>query len=73
MKVLVFKQGDWWVGQGLEYDIASQAKTYEGIVEEMKRQVTAHFAISRELMRQPFQGLSSAPEVFWKLAIWGNK
>lgn len=67
LRALVFKEGDWWSAQCLEYDIATQAKSYEALLLEIERVITAHFAIAAALGLQPFEHLGPAPDVFFHL------
>lgn len=66
MRAVVFQDGDWWVGQCLECDIASQAKTYDGIVEELRRILTAMLEISMVHDLVPFQN-GPAPQCFFDM------
>lgn len=40
----VWKEGDWFVAQCLEIDIASQGKTEEEALENLKEALELHFA-----------------------------
>lgn len=56
LHAIVFQEGEWWVGQCIEKDIAVQAKTLDGIKEEFKRTLEAY----KELGKQ--EGLSKPLE-----------
>src|SRR3989344_6559598 len=48
LHAIVFQEGEWWVGQCIEKDIAVQAKTFEGVKEEFKRTLEAYKEIGKE-------------------------
>lgn len=66
MSVLVMKEGDWWVAQCLEYDIAAQAKSLHDLQFEFQRIIVAHIVISLENKLKPFEHLPAAPDEYWK-------
>lgn len=66
IRTVVFKSGDWWIIQGLEYDFATATRRLEDVPGEIRRWLTVLFAASRELGVQPFHGYSPAPRRFWK-------
>lgn len=67
VQVVVFREGDWWVGQCLEYDIAAQAKTLSDLHYEVGRLLVAHYAVAAERGRRPFEDVPPAPERYWRL------
>ena len=64
---VLFKEGDWWVGQWLEYDIAAQAATVKDLIYEMHRTLIGHIAISHKEGLPQLSGLQKAPDKFWKM------
>src|SRR5207244_11393778 len=64
IRVLVFREGDWWIAQCLEHDICIQARTVEDIRPELERVLTAHYLLT-ESSKTPFHGMPRAPQVFW--------
>jgi hypothetical protein len=67
MRAVVFKEGDWWVAQCLEYRYAIQARRLEDMPGELKRCLTAQILISRELGIEPFYGYEPAPRRYWEM------
>ena len=67
LNILVFKEGDWWVAQCLEYDIATQAKTLHDIQYEFSRVLIGQVVASIEQNLVPFEGLPAAPKQYWKM------
>lgn len=63
----MFKDGDWWIGQYLEHDIASQARTLEALEAEMARILAAHVFVSQAEGLPPFANLPEAPREFWEM------
>jgi hypothetical protein len=67
IKVVAFKEGDWWVAQCLDYDIATQARTLPDLVGEVERILMAHWAVGAQEGVEPFANLPRAPRRFWEL------
>ena len=67
IKAVVFKEGDWWVAQCLEHDIAAQAKTPKDLAYEIQRAIIGHIIVSKEEGLTPFEDLPRAPEKYWQL------
>lgn len=61
------KESGYWSAQCLEYDIATQAKDFTGILHEVQRTVNCHIAFAAKHQTEPFAGLKSAPSSFWKM------
>jgi hypothetical protein len=65
VRVLFIREGDSYVAQCLEYDIAAQGKT----MPEVKRGFELTFAGQMELDtragRPLFQGIPKAPDIYW--------
>lgn len=67
IRTVLFQEGDWWVGQCLDIDIAAQAKTQEGLRQELMRLLVGRAMASEKLGIEPFQGLPPAPRRYWDL------
>jgi hypothetical protein len=66
LKILFFRQGKWWIGQCLEHDIASQAKTVGAAIHEMQRMVVGHLMVShKEKLGGTLDHLPRAPQQYW--------
>ncbi len=66
MHVLMFREGDWWVAQCLEIDLAAQAKTIDGLVYELGRVIVGTSVIRIENGLPGIEELPPAPEFYWK-------
>ena len=64
---VAFKNGDWWVAQCLEYDIATQARTLDALLYELDRILVAHFLVAEEEGLEPFADIPQAPQRFWQM------
>src|SRR5438094_297263 len=73
VRAVIFKEGDWWVGQYLEYDIAAQAKTVNDLIYELQRTLVAHIVINKKEGREPFANLEQAPKRYWNMFYQGIK
>jgi hypothetical protein len=67
IRVVVFRDGKWWIIQGLDYDFATVARSLEEVPGEIRRWLSVLFAASRQLGVEPFYGYSPAPHRFWKM------
>ena len=65
--VVAFQEGNWWVAQCLEYDIAAQAKTLPYLYYEVERLIVGHYAVATERGQAPFTDLPAAPMRYWQL------
>ena len=64
IRVLLFRDGEWWIAQCLEYDIAAQARTLPEIEREFGRVLLAQAAIGTERGQPLFEGIPPAPAEF---------
>jgi hypothetical protein len=67
IRTILFQEGDWWVAQCLDVDIAAQAKTEEDLEYELGRILVGHVMASEELGAVPFANLPPAPRRYWEM------
>lgn len=67
VRAVAFRNGQNWVAQCLEYDIATQAKTLDALLYELERIVVAHLCVAEKEGTRPFNGISRAPKRFWEM------
>lgn len=67
IRAVVFKEGDWWIVQGLEYDFVTQVRRLEDVPSSIQQFLAILFAASRQIGVEPFYGYSKAPRRFWKM------
>ena len=67
IRTVVFKEGDWWIIQGLDYDFVALARRQEDVPGEIRRFLEVLFAASAQLGVQPFHGYSPAPRRYWRM------
>jgi hypothetical protein len=63
LRILFFREGDWWIAQCLEHDIAAQAKG--GLREaeyELERVLITYVGACLTEGIEPFEGMAPAPE-----------
>lgn len=70
IRAVVFRDGDLWVAQCLEYDLATQGRTMEQLRERLEMLLLAQMAVGRKVGRKPFAGMPKAPQEFWER--WEN-
>jgi predicted RNase H-like HicB family nuclease len=64
---VVFNEGDWFVAQCLEYDIATQAKSVSALLDEVEQIIVAHIVVAEERGLEPFSNVPRAPGRFWRM------
>jgi predicted RNase H-like HicB family nuclease len=64
---VVFSEGDWFVAQCLEYDIATQAKSVSALIDEVEQIIAAHILVAEEKEVEPFANVPRAPGRFWRM------
>lgn len=67
ISAVVFKEGEFWIGQCLEQDITCQAKTPGELHKELMKSIIASVVLSLELGKKPLEGISPAPKKFWEM------
>ncbi len=64
LRVIVYRDGDHYVAQGLELDIATQAGDISSLLTRFDLTIEAECAMSRERGGEPFAGIGPAPNFF---------
>lgn len=64
VRLLILREGTTWVGQVLEHDLASQAKTLHELGYEMCRLLAGHVASHQRLGTDPWS-TPMAPRFYW--------
>jgi hypothetical protein len=64
IRVIVFKDGDLWVAQCLEYDIGAQAPDIDTLNTRLQVVLNAELKESLERHKEPFAGIPEAPKRF---------
>lgn len=67
IRAVAFKEGDWWVAQCLDYDLATQARGLKELIDEVQRLLASHLLLARRERVEPFAGIGRAPQRFWDL------
>jgi len=67
IRAVVFREGDWWIIQILEYDLVTQVRHLEDVPGEFRRLLTGQMAANAASGVEPFHGFSAAPRRFWKM------
>jgi hypothetical protein len=64
---VVYKEGEWWIIQLLEYDLATQVRRFEDVPSEFRRLILAQILVNAECGVEPFHGFSKAPQRYWEM------
>jgi hypothetical protein len=67
IRVVVFREGDKYVAQCIEYDIATQAADIDTVLDRLDLTLEAECSISMEQSGEPFAGIAPAPNFFHQL------
>lgn len=65
VKVLLLQEGDYWVAQGLEHDIAAQGKTIAAAKMAFERTFVGQIVVDVRSDKQPLEGIERAPQHYW--------
>lgn len=65
LSVLLLREGDTWVAQCLEYDIAAQGKTIPAVKEAFARTFAGQVFVDLHHQAEPLCGFSQAPREYW--------
>lgn len=67
LRVVVFKDGDLWVAQCLEYDIGAQAPDLDSLRNRLNMAIQVDLETSLEKRGEPFAGIEPAPPYFHEM------
>jgi hypothetical protein len=71
LRVIVYRDGDLYMAQGIEVDIATQAKDISSLLRRLDLTIEAECAMSKERGGAPFQGIGAAPNYFH--GLWDKR
>lgn len=71
LRVVIFREGDAWVAQCLEFDIYAKASNLDDLRARMIATLDAEASYSRSKGRQPFAGIDPAPQHYQ--AMWDQR
>ena len=71
IRAIIFRDGEHWVGQCLEYDIGAQASDPKILQERLKMAIRLELQTSIEVTGEPFGGIPRAPQVFHD--VWNER
>jgi hypothetical protein len=69
LTIAIFEEGEHWVAQCKEVDVATQARGLPGILMAIGEALAANVMVNAELGRQPFEGLSACPDGPWQKCL----
>jgi hypothetical protein len=64
VNVLAFREGEFWVAQCIEFDIAARSDTLEKAMQAFGRVFTANLVVNDQLGRKALDGIPPAPTRF---------
>jgi hypothetical protein len=67
LQAVVFREGEWWILQVLEYDLATQVWRLEDVPGTFHRLLLAQILANAEHGVEPFHGFSRAPKRYWEM------
>jgi hypothetical protein len=66
MRVLLMPEGDFWVAQALEHDIAAQGRSEDGARQAFLKTLSAQAQLDIENGREPLQDIPPAPDWYFE-------
>lgn len=66
VSVLILREGDAWVAQGLEYDIAAQGSTIRQAKERFEQTFVGQICVDIKTGKLPMEGCKPAPRMYWE-------
>ncbi len=67
ISAVIFREGEHWITQCLEYDICVQAKSLEEVHGNFARAIIENAVVCVELGKEPFETIDAAPKKFWDM------
>jgi len=67
IRAVVFREEGRWVAQCLEYDIATQDDSMDGLYDRLGRVLAAYLGLAAEPGADPFAGIPPAPKRYWEM------
>ena len=61
INAVIRNEGEWWVAQCLEYDVAVQARTLDDVKYELQKTLVSHIVLSLVNNEVPFAEIPPAP------------
>lgn len=73
VQVLVLREGDVWVAQCLEYDIAAQGATLPEVKKALERTFIGQMMVDAHLGQEPLDNIPPAPREYWEKFEQGER
>ncbi len=67
IQAVVFREEGRWVAQCLEYDIATQAESMDGLYDKLGRVLASYLSLAAGQAMSPFDGIPPAPKRYWEM------
>src|SRR5262245_22221712 len=67
IRAVAFAEGDAWIVQGIDYDIAAHASDPAALPDAFMKAVVENVCISLHLGREPLHGIGPAPRKYQKM------
>lgn len=65
-RIIAFQEGDWWVAQCLERDIATNARKLGDLWYEIEKALVGQVMVN-EGAKDAFEGIPRAPQRYWDM------
>ena len=67
IRIIVFRDGDSWIAQCLEYDICAQASDLDELRSRIAATIEAERDFSRQSGKKPFEGIAPSPKHYFDM------
>lgn len=67
LRVVIYRQGRWWLAQCLEVDIAAMGENLSALEKELRRLLLGYQLLAEEKGAEVFAGMKPAPSRFFEM------
>jgi len=66
VQVLILRENDSWIAQGLDYDITGHGKTLDDVFDNFERTFVGQILLDMHQGRAPLSNIKKAPKFYWE-------
>ena len=66
LRIVYLPEGNSWIAQCLEHDIAAQGKTLQEAEDAFRKTIVGQVILDLRKGREPLEGIKPAPRLYWR-------
>jgi len=66
VQILILRENESWIAQGLDYDITGHGKTLNDVIDNFERTFVGQILLDMHHGQQPLATIKKAPSFYWK-------